>query len=180
MGSSFRDPVCNYLFAGLITALGTITQKCRKRMRELWLAQTGAQPQCDELLAHTPVPHGYDRARYKGSGLSSHLRLHLTKIKQEKPNKCCRWLGRISQSLIGFSNLHIPVSFKPSSRLKRLQVDWQTKRSCRLKSLLLPLPSLSLSYTFIINPLKRRAMAELHGDNQSTATLWSHSIQAHM
>lgn len=69
-------------------------------MRELRLAQTGEQPRFDELLAHTPVPDGYDQARYKGSGLSSHLRLHLTKIKQEKPNKCCRWLGSISQSLI--------------------------------------------------------------------------------
>lgn len=76
--------------------------KMSKRMRELWLAQTGARPQCDELLAHTPVPDGYDRARYKGSGLSSHLRLHLTKIKQEKPNKCCRWLGSIFQAWLAW------------------------------------------------------------------------------
>lgn len=53
-------------------------------MRELWLAQTGAQPQLDELLARTPVPDGYDQTRYKGSGLSSHLRLHLTKMKKKR------------------------------------------------------------------------------------------------
>ncbi len=77
--------------------------KMSKRMRELRLAQTGAQPQFDELLARTPVPDGYNQAHYKGSGLSSHLRPHLTKIKQEKLNKCCRWLGTISQSLTGLT-----------------------------------------------------------------------------
>lgn len=74
-----------------------------ERMRELWLAETRAQPWFDEFLAHTE-PDGYDQARYKGSGSSSHSRLHLTKIKQEKPNKCRLWLESSSKSLAGLTS----------------------------------------------------------------------------
>lgn len=60
--------------------------KMLKGVRELWLAQTGARPQLDELLAHGPLPDGYDQAHYRGSGSPSHLRVQLTEIKQEKTN----------------------------------------------------------------------------------------------
>lgn len=118
--------------------------KMLKRMRELWLAQTAAQLQFDELLAHTSVPDGYDQARYEGSGLSSHLRLHLAKIKQEKLNKCCRWLGSTSRCLIGLTFKFL-LQFKPSSSLKKVQIDGQSKRNSSQKPLrLLPSPR----YTF--------------------------------
>lgn len=67
-------------------------------MRELWLAETRAQAWFDEFLAHTE-PDGYDQACYKGLSSSSHSRLYLTKIKQEKPNKCRLWLESSSKSL---------------------------------------------------------------------------------